>query len=306
MIEITATVESLQQAEKLVDLNIDYLYFGDATFGLRLPKHFSVEEMKQLVNLAHAKGKKVRVAVNAIMHPDKMLLLPDYLQFLEDLSVDEIVVGDPGVIHVIRRDGYKIPYIYDAATMVTSSRQINFWGKRGAVGAVLAREIPYLELVDLSNNLDIFGEMLVYGATCIHQSKRPLVQNYFNFTQQEKKADKTSQLFISEPKAEETHYSIYEDEHGTHIFATNDVNLMTEVKELEKIGLTHWKLDGIYTPGDTYVDIVSYFVEAKELILADKWNEVEAKRLTDSVIAAHPKERTLDAGFYYFNPDDIK
>ncbi|MGX7025005.1 peptidase U32 family protein [Vagococcus hydrophili] len=306
MIEITATVESFQQAEKLVDLNIDYLYFGDATFGLRLPTHFNIEEMKQLVNLAHSKGKKVRIAVNAIMHPDKMLLIPDYLGFLENLSVDEIVVGDPGVIHVIRRDGYNLPYVYDAATMVTSSRQINFWGNRGAIGAVLSREIPYLELVDLSGNLDIFGEMLVYGATCIHQSKRPLVQNYFNFTKQEKNTDKTSQLFISEPKAEETHYSIYEDEHGTHIFATNDVNLMTELGELEKIGLTHWKLDGIYTQGEAYLQIVSYFVEAKELIQAGKWNETEAKRLTELVMAAHPKERTLDAGFYYFDPDDIK
>lgn len=306
MIEITATVESIEQAQQLLNLDIDYLYFGDNSFGLRLPKHFSREEIKELVQLTHAKGKKVRIAVNAMMHPEKMLLLPDYLHFLEELKVDEIVVGDTGVIHVLRRDNYQLPFIYDAATMVTSSRQINFWGDRGAVGAVLAREIPYLELVDLAKNLNIFGEMLVYGATCIHQSKRPLVQNYFNFTKIDEKVDKERNLFISEPKDEETHYSIYEDEHGTHIFATNDVDLMLELKELETIGLTHWKLDGIYTPGQSYVEIVSLFIQAKELILADKWTVEEAEKLNEQVKSLHPKERSLDTGFYYLNPDDIR
>ena len=305
MIEITATVESITQAKELLNLDIDCLYFGDAEFGLRLPKHFTREEIKELVQLTHEKGKKARLAVNAIMHPDKMRLIPEYLDFLESIKVDEIVVGDPGVIHVLRRDNYSLPYIYDAATMVTSSRQINFWGKRG-IGAVLAREIPYGELETLAKNLDVFGEMLVYGATCIHQSKRPLIENYLNFTNLDEQTSKSRNLFISEPKETETHYSIYEDEHGTHIFATNDVNLMLELDALNNIGLTSWKLDGIYTPGMDYVTVVSYFVEAKQLIKSNNWNKEEAIRLNELVKEAHPKMRGLDTGFYYLNPDDIR
>lgn len=306
MIEITTTVESLEQAKELLELEIDYLYFGEDQFGLRLPKHFTREELKELVQLTHEKGKKARIAVNGIMHPDKMVAIPEYLDFLESISVDEIVVGDPGVIHVLRRDNYKLPFIYDAATMVTSSRQINFWGDRGAIGAVLAREIPYGELEELSKNLKIFGEMLVYGATCIHQSKRPLLQNYLNFTKLDETTDKKRNLFISEPKEKETHYSIYEDAHGTHIFANNDVNLMLELEELTKIGLTHWKLDGIYTPGADFVEQVSYFIQAKKMLEMGKWTEEEAQKLNELVVAKHPKERGLDTGFYYLNPDDIR
>lgn len=306
MIEITATVDSFEQAKKLLEENIDYLYFGEALFGLRLPKHFSREEITELVQLTHEKGKKVRIAVNAIMHPDKMALIPEYLTFLEQIAVDEIVVGDPGVIHVLRRDNYQLPYVYDAATMVTSSRQINFWGDRGAVGAVLAREIPYLELVDLSKNLTIFGEILVYGATCIHQWKRPLLQNYMNFTGLKEETSKDRELFISEPKEKDTHYSIYEDGHGTHIFATNDVNMMLELGQLVENNLTHWKLDGIYLPGKDFVKMVSYFTEAKALIEEGQWSESEATRLNELVKATHPKQRGLDTGFYYLNPDDIR
>ena len=55
---------------------------------------------------------------------------------------------------------------------VTSSRQINFWGKQaGASEAVLAREIPSAELFIMAENLQIPAEVLVYGASIIHHSK---------------------------------------------------------------------------------------------------------------------------------------
>jgi collagenase-like PrtC family protease len=91
------------------------------------------------------------------------------------------------VIFVLNRDKYQLPYIYDASTMVTSSRQVNFWGQQGAIGAVLSRELPKEELIRMAENLDIFGEILVYGATIIHQSKRPLLENYYNFIKLMKK-----------------------------------------------------------------------------------------------------------------------
>ncbi|MGY3766249.1 peptidase U32 family protein [Vagococcus vulneris] len=306
MPKIITTVESLSQAKQLVELNIDYIYTGDANFGLRLPTHFERHELKELTDLTHAYGKKIRIAVNGIMHPEKMEELPEYLAFLQEIGVDDLVVGDPGVIYVLNRDKYHLPFIYDAATMVTSSRQINFWAGKGAQGAVLAREIPYLELKDLGPALNIPGEMLVYGATCIHQSKRPLLENYFNFVKTDEATTKNRGLFISEPKDETTHYSIYEDQHGTHIFNSADINLMHQLGELHDMKLDSWKLDGIFTPGDLFVEIVDAFAEAKKLIEANQWTEIEAARLNEVVVAAHPNGRSLDEGFYYLNPEDIR
>lgn len=306
MIEISTTLDSMEQAKQLVELEIDVLCFGEEEFGLRLPHYFTRDEMKELVELAHAHNKKARVAVSAIMHPDKMEKIPEYLTFLESIGVDDIIVGDPGVIYVLQRDGYDLPYIYNAETMVTSSRQVNFWAKRGAKGAILAREIPFEELKNIAKDTQVFTEVLVYGATCIHHSKRPLITNYFNFTKQQDNVSKEDGLFISEPKDEETHYSIFEDNHGTHIYATNDVDLMFELKELYDAGLTHWKLDGIYTPGEDFVSIVSCFIEAKQALEAGTWTEHLAKTLQKSVMEHHPVGRSLDTGFYYLDPEDIK
>lgn len=303
MIEIIATAESVDQAKALVEAGVDTLYIGEDEFGLRLPTSFSREEIKEITDYAHSQEKQVCVAVNALFHNDRIQGVLPYLQYLQEIGVDSITVGDPGVIHLIQVHGLTIPYIYDGHTLVTSARQINFWAKRGAIGAVLAREITYPELKIIGKEATIPVEMLVYGATCIHQSKRPLVQNYFRFTKQE---EKTTDLFISEPKKPETHYSIYEDINGTHIFATDDVNLMPYLQELVEAGLTQWKLDGIFTRGHNFVEIVRLFVQAKTALLEGDWSTDLMESLNKKLKSLHPQERTLDPGFYVMNPDDVQ
>ncbi|WP_394206076.1 peptidase U32 family protein [Lactococcus chungangensis] len=305
-IKITATAENLEQAKALLDLGIDTLYIGESEYALRLPNTFTWNEIRDITELAHAVGAQVTVAVNAIMHPEKMAAIKPYLDFLQTIKVDQIAVGDTGVIFVLNRDKYQLPYIYDASTMVTSSRQVNFWGQQGAIGAVLSRELPKEELIRMVENLDIFGEILVYGATIIHQSKRPLLENYYNFIKTDEEKSKARNLFLSEPKDETTHYSIYEDSHGTHIFASDDVDMMTELATLCDLGYTHWKLDGIYTPGDTFVKIAERFIQAKKLLEAGGLTPIQAFVLDEEIRSLHPTGRTLGHGFYDLDPDEIK
>lgn len=307
MIELITTVETIKQAEQLLAAGADTLYFGEEQFGLRLPASFTREEQRQLVELAHKHGKKANIAVNGIIHPEKMKKVPEYLQFLKEINVDMITVGDTGIIYTMRKNPeLRIPYVFDAETLVTSARQINFWAKKGAISAVLAREVPFDEMKEMEHKLQIPVETLVYGATCIHQSKRPLLQNYYNYTQQDEKKDRERGLFLAEPKKEDTHYSIYEDSHGTHIFANNDINLSNELPQLYAHHFRTWKLDGVFTPGEAFVEITKLFVEAKKALLADTWTETLAQEMTNKINGLHPTNRGLDTGFFYIDPESIK
>lgn len=185
MIELLATAESFEQAKHLIDCGVDTIYIGEETYGLRLPYSFSREEQRAVITYAHAHGRKVNVAVNAILHNDQIKTVPSYLTFLKENGVDRISVGDTGLIQLLKQPDYYIPFIYDAETIVTNHRQVDFWAKYGAVGAVAAREVPFEELQKMAQaTLPI--EVLVYGATCIHQSKRKLMRNYFNFIEKGK------------------------------------------------------------------------------------------------------------------------
>ena len=307
MITITSTAESVEQAKALLDAGVDRLYVGEAVYGLRVPTALSYDEIREIIELAHSVGKKVTVAVNALMHTEMMAEIKPFLDFLVEIKADMLAVGDAGVIFVLQRDKYALPYSYDASTMVASARQVNFWSEQGAVEAVLAREIPKEELADMQGVLKVPGEVLVYGATVIHHSKRPLVQNYYNFIKTDEKGkDRERNLFVSEPKKVDTHYSIFEDNHGTHVFANDDLNMMTELSDLVTMGFDHWKLDGIFTRGEAFVDVVKLFVEAKRLIEAGEFTELKAFQLEEEIRKIHPAGRTLSHGFYDLDKNAIK
>ena len=68
---------------------------------------------------------------------------------------------------------------------------------------------------------------------------------------------KERDLFLSEPGDPDSHYSVYEDLHGTHIFANNDLDMMTKLSELIEHGFDHWKLDGVYCPGENFEKLLS-------------------------------------------------
>ena len=81
---------------------------------------------------------------------------------------------------------------------------------------------------------------------------------------------------------------------------------MTKLLELIEHGFTHWKLEGIYTPGHNFVEIAKLFIRARELILAGKFTHDQAFLLDEAVHRYHPKNRFLDTGFYEYDPDMVK
>ena len=114
MITITSTAESLEQAKALLEAGVDRLYIGEKNYGLRVPTPLANEDIHKISSLAHDAAKTVTVGVNALMHTEMMAKIKDFLDFLVEIKADRIAVGDAGVIFVLQRDKYELPFTYDA------------------------------------------------------------------------------------------------------------------------------------------------------------------------------------------------
>ncbi|EFI83184.1 peptidase U32 family protein [Listeria grayi] len=301
--EIIATVDSLAQAEQLLEAGVDRLYVGQSPFGLRLPRSFSLEEISEMTSMAHQAGKKITVALNGLMHNKEIKQLPPFLEALDEIGVDAFTCGDPGTMLLVEEYAAHIPFIYDAQTFVTSSEQIKFWETHGAVGAVLARELTSGEIADIQSHLTIPVEVLVYGPTCIHHSKRKLVTNYEHIVKIEEDTSLARGLFLREPNDENSQLPIYEDETGTHIFSTEDISLMPFLEELYQNGIKCWKLDGILCETSNFVQIAKLFVEAKAAIEAGSY---VATYFENKLAALQKPSRQLAPGFYTKDPNEVK
>ncbi|MDN8718730.1 U32 family peptidase, partial [Staphylococcus aureus] len=90
------------------------------------------------------------------------------------IRVDRIIFGDPAVVMYVKAQENQIPLHWNEETLVTNHFQCNYWGKRGASRAVLARELNLDELINIKENSYVEIEVQVQGMTCMFQSKRML------------------------------------------------------------------------------------------------------------------------------------
>lgn len=306
MIRLLTTAGTLEQAKELIHAGADQVLVGEKVFGLRLSGYLTVEEIKELTDYAHGYGVDIIVAANAILHNEQIKLARDYLKEMKATGADYLLVGDTGLIQIMKDPAYAMPYIYDAATLMTSSGQVNFWSQFGAKASFVAREVPFYELQTLAKGAKIPLYYQVYGATCIHHSGRQLLKNYFNYIGEDPEHFADHHLALTIHNQPETHYAIYEDHHGAHIFADNDLDLLPYLSDLQSAGIDHWYLDGILCPTDCYLEIVRIFNCARQKIEANEWSEAIIAQLDEAIHRAQPAHRDLDTGFFLHEPGTVR
>ncbi|EJY6939532.1 peptidase U32 family protein [Staphylococcus pseudintermedius] len=304
MTELLVTPKSLSHIETLIEKGADAFVIGEEKFGLRLAGEFNREEMKKAVEIIHHAGKKAYAAVNGIFHNYHIPALEDYIAFLHEIRVDRIIFGDPAVVMIVKQQENPIPLNWNAETLVTNHFQCNYWGRRGAKRAVLARELSLEEILNIKENSDVEIEVQVHGMTCMFQSKRMLLGNYYTFQDRQMKIQRNeaatdSQLLLYDEERDNK-YPVFEDYNGTHIMSPNDICLIEELEPLFEVGIDSLKIDGVLQT-EEYINVATeQYREAIDLYEEDPDTyEDEKFMLVDPIEAIQPEHRPFDEGFYY-------
>ncbi|WP_337225760.1 peptidase U32 family protein [Staphylococcus warneri] len=302
MPELLVTPKSLTHMETLIDIGADAFVIGEQKFGLRLPGEFNREDMTKAVTIAHNNNKKVYAAVNGLFHNYHLAALEDYIQFLHEIRVDRIIFGDPAVVMYVKQQSNPIPLHWDAETLVTNYFQCNYWGKKGATRAVLARELSLEETLNIKAHADVEIEVQVHGMTCMFQSKRMLLGNYYTFQDRQMKiqrSDNQNDLLLYDEERENK-YPVFEDYNGTHIMSPNDICLIEELEPFFEAGIDAFKIDGILQT-EEYINVVTQqYREAIDLYNEDpETYEDEKFMLVDPIEEIQPEHRPFDEGFLF-------
>lgn len=304
-IQLITYPQSLAQADLLLDY-ADVLVLGEAGLAIRMPTSFSRADQARLVALAHDRGKKAVIAVNGLLHNAQIEALRAYLPFLQEIQVDAVQTGDPGLIQVMRDSGNQLPLIWDTQTLNTSAGSLNFWAEQGAIGAVLSNEVPAAELAMLVPQLTIPACLQVYGAIGLQHSLRPYVSNYGRHTGRAGlTAGPNHPLYLSEPTKPEARYPLYEDASGAHIFHAEDLNLLPVLDQLVQLGIYSWSLNSLFLESDPYVAIVALYRQAATALEQGQWTRALADQFARQVQDLHPAQRPLGLGFFPLDPQRI-
>lgn len=300
--ELLVTPTSVNDIQELIHAGADAFIIGEQKFGLRLAGEFSREDVKKAVEIAHAAGKKVYVAMNAIFHNEKVDALADYVAFLRDVKVDAIVFGDPAVLMTVREVAPDMKLHWNTETTATNYYTCNYWGRKGAKRAVLAREINMDAIIETKENAEVEIEVQVHGMTCMFQSKRSLLGNYFEYQGKameigNRRLEKDMFLY---DKERDNKYPIFEDENGTHIMSPNDICIIDELQDMVKAGIDSFKIDGILKSPEYIKEVTKLYRKAIDLCVEDPDQYEEVKdELLKEIEAIQPKNRPLDTGFFF-------
>lgn len=302
MTELLVTPKSVQHIEKLIELGANAFVIGEEKFGLRLAGEFKEPELREAIELIHAHGKKAYVAVNGIFHNEHIKDLEDYIDLLHELKADRIIFGDPAVVMSMKHRENPIPLNWSAETIVTNHFQCNYWGDRGSSRAVLARELSIDEVLEIKEKSNVEIEVQVHGMTCMFQSKRKLLGNYFMYQDQvmkiENRNENKDMLLYDEERSNK--YPIYEDGNGTHIMSPNDICLIEDLEDLLNAQIDSFKIDGVLQ-SEEYINIVTeQYRQAIDLFNEDpELYEDEKFMLLEPIEEVQKDHRPMDQGFMF-------
>ncbi|MFK2824452.1 peptidase U32 family protein [Bacillus sp. B190/17] len=300
--ELLVTPHNVESIELLAEAGADAFVVGEQRYGLRLAGEFNRENVKQAIEIAHTKGKKVYVAMNAIFHNEIANELDDYVAFVKEAGADAIIFGDPAVLMSVRAAAPDMPLHWNTETTATNYFTCNYWGQRGAVRAVLARELSMDAVIEIKENAEVAIEVQVHGMTCMFQSKRPLLGHYFEYQGKvmeiENRKEAKNMLLYDEERNNK--YPIFEDKNGTHIMSPNDICIIDELADLIEAEVDSFKIDGLLHSPEYLLDVTKFYRQAIDLC-SDHPEEYEDVKedLLEKVEAMQPEHRPLDTGFYF-------
>lgn len=300
--ELLVTPTSVEDITPLIEAGADAFVVGEQRYGLRLAGDFSREDVKQAIELAHQHGKKVYVAMNAIFHNDLVDELDDYIAFVRDAKADGIVFGDPAVLMAAREVAPDMKLHWNTETTATNWFTCNYWGEKGAKRAVLAREINMDAIIEMKEHAKVELEVQVHGMTCMFQSRRTLIGNYFEYQGKVMNVENRQQnknMFLHDEERSNK-YPIFEDFNGTHIMSPNDICIIDELQEMIEAGIDSFKIDGILKDQQYLVAVTKLYRKAIDTCVEDegKYNEIKAELLKEAE-ALQPANRPLDTGFFF-------
>jgi putative protease len=162
----------------------DEIYCGLRYFSARMEaENFSIEELVPLTLLAHEKGVKVHVALNALLKPDDLNAAGRLLQQLDShVKPDGIIIQDLAFVHLAAQTGFSGELHLSTLSNVSFSAALQqVQNSLGIHRIVLPRELNIDEIKAMAmacpKGLDL--EVFVHGALCYGVSGRCYWSSYF-------------------------------------------------------------------------------------------------------------------------------
>lgn len=272
--ELLLPAGTLDRLKTAILYGADAVYCGTPDMSLRVKSGFTLEDVVEGIEYAHARGKKVYLTLNLFSHNKDIEKLPEFIDTVKKVKPDGLIVSDPGVFQFVKERAPELELHISTQANVCSWLTVDFWEKQGASLVVMAREVSFEELAVIREKCpNIKIETFIHGSLCMTYSGRCLLSNFlaerganqgscahscrWGYKLKIKLKDNTEhEIEINESNKEMFDFFLEEevrpgqllpfeeDVHGSYILNSKDLCLLPKLDEYIKMGLDSFKVEG--------------------------------------------------------------
>lgn len=277
-LELLIPASSLEVLKIAVIYGADAVYIGGEAFGLRAKaKNFTLEEMKEGIEFAHAHDCKVYVTANILAHNYDLDGARQYFKELKQIGPDALIISDPGMFTIAKEELPDIDIHISTQANNTNYMTYQFWWKQGAKRVVSARELSLNEIKQIREHIpdEMEIETFMHGAMCISYSGRCLLSSFMAGRDANRGACthpcRWKYSIVEESRPGE-YMPVYENERGTYIFNSKDLCMIEHIPEMLNAGIDSFKIEGrmktalyVATVARTYRLAIDEFIQDENL-----------------------------------------
>ena len=294
-----APARDLEVGKAAIDAGADAVYIGAPEFGARQAASNSIEDIAALVKYAHRFGAQVLVTLNTLLHDDEFPRACALAHDLYKVGVDALIIQDLNLLN------YDLPPIRLHASTQCDNRtpeQVLHLQQLGFRRAVLARELSLQQISNINNAIltqdskfKIELEAFVHGALCVSYSGRC----YLSEVLMDRSANRgcCAQLCrqrydLLDKDGNEILDANGKPIHQRYLLSLQDMDRSLHLAQMIEAGVTTFKIEGRLKDRDYVTNIVAYY-----------------RQLLDQIIASNPnlqQASTPSVQTYNFTPNPAK
>ena len=176
-IEIMAPVGCMESLHAAIKAGADAIYFGVGVLNMRAKSavNFTLDDLANIVKIAHEAGVKTYLTVNTILYDNEMDAVREVIDRAVKEGIDAVIAADVAAIMYCRKVGMEVHI--STQCNISNIEAVEFYSQWADV-VVLARELSLEQIAHISLQIeqrDLRGprgerlriEMFAHGALCM-------------------------------------------------------------------------------------------------------------------------------------------
>ena len=255
-----------------VESGADACYLGGKHFNMRMHEgdfNFDNEMLKKAIAYTHEHDVRLYITLNNLISEEEIPALKEYLNYLNEIKPDALLVQDFAVLELVHEMGIKIP-IHTSVMMNTHNEHAIVKLKEyGITRIVVGREMTLSELSLFRDRTGMEVEYVMHGDMCISESGQ-CIHSGVVFGQSGNRGRCLKPCRWAYKLIDDNTGEILDNAGpGDYKLALKDMCMYRAIPELIQAGVFSFKIEGRMRPAPFIRRIVATYRRAIDAYLAD-------------------------------------